>query len=121
MNKKLSIKIIIIWLTIYFIAGCNIEMKTEVPKRPSNVPESAIWVGGPDGGFFVFVKKHNDADTRIYLAKVYYSSGDIAYNGLMRLYPDGSSEFDVEKKESYVGWDGDKLYLSNNRHLRVQE
>lgn len=121
MNNRLSIKIIMLWLMVFIIVGCNIEIKTEVPERPSNVPESAIWIGGPDGGVFVFVKKHNDVDAKIYLAKVYYVSGDIAYNGLMRLYPDDSSEFDVEKKESFVGWDGDKLYLSNNRHLRVQE
>lgn len=50
------------------------------------VPESAIWIGGPDGGVFVLVKKHNGVDAKIYLAKVYYVSGDIAYNGLMRLY-----------------------------------
>lgn len=121
MNNGLSIKIIMLWLVVFFIFGCNIETKTQMPERPSSVPESAIWVGGPDGGVFVLVKKHIDVDDKIYLAKVYYVSGDIAYNGLMKLYPDGSSEFDVEKKESFVGWDGDNLYLSNNRCLKVQE
>jgi len=34
-------------------------------------------------------------------------SGDTAYKGFMRIYPDNFDGFDINKKESYVAWDGD--------------
>ncbi len=57
----------------------------------------------------------------MYLGEIYYISGDLAYKGPMRIFPTGSTNFDSTKKESFEGWDGDKLYLRNNQYLKIQE
>ncbi len=79
------------------------------------------FIGGPDGGVFVFIRKNIKYDKNLYDAEIHYASGDTAYSGLMKLYPGNAAEFELDKKESYVAWDGDRLYLSNNRYLEVQE
>jgi hypothetical protein len=40
-----------IW-AIVFSFGCN-GSRSEPSKRPSSVPESAVWAGGADGGIYV--------------------------------------------------------------------
>lgn len=106
---------------LIFVGGCQREepVQTE-PVRPSNIPATSIWVGGIDGGVFVTVKKLEKARTGDYFAEIFYVSGDLAYRGPMKITPP-SSTFDYRKKESYEGWDGDNLYLSNNKYLRVIE
>lgn len=106
---------------VIFIGGCDIDVYTEEPERPINIPESSLWVGGADGGVFVFIKPPEKSDKTLYYAEIYYGSGDAAYKGFMRVYPDNHGDFDINKKESYVAWDGDNLYLRNDRYLKVQE
>jgi hypothetical protein len=121
MLKKSSIILYILVSLFVFNSGCEKEAPIPVePERPSNIPQKSIWVGGIDGGVFVRVKKLAETANDIYYAEVYYVSGDLAYKGLMKIYPSGAS-FDINKKESYEGWDGDNIYLSKNRHLQIQE
>ncbi|MCP4489476.1 MAG: hypothetical protein GY820_19505 [Gammaproteobacteria bacterium] len=114
------LKMLILWMTI-FTAGCDVDVYTEQPERPINIPEASLWVGGPDGGVFVFITESDKSDKNLYYAEVYYASGDVAYRGLMRVYPTNSGDFDLTTKESFVAWDGDNLYLSDKRYLKVEE
>lgn len=121
MINKIPVMILILYLSIFLITGCKAEVYSEKPDRPANVPDTSIWVGGPDGGVFVFIRKSVKNDKHLFDAEIHYASGDLAYIGLMKLYPENAAEFKIDKKESYIAWDGDKLYLSNNRYLEVQE
>ncbi len=105
---------------IVFTTSCDLEVYTEQPERPANIPETSLWVGGPDGGVFLFIKELDKSDKNLYYAEVYYASGDLAYKGSMRIYPTNSGDIDLAKKESFVAWDGDNLYLSDKRYLKVE-
>ncbi|MEW5755643.1 MAG: hypothetical protein AB1810_05010 [Pseudomonadota bacterium] len=120
-GRKSSLIIYLFALVILLISGCEKEAPAPVePQRPSNVPETAFWVGGVDGGVFVSVRTLEESTDDLYYAEIYYVSGDLAYRGPMKIYPPDAS-FDPKIKESYEGWDGDNLYLNNNQYLRVQE
>jgi hypothetical protein len=121
MLKSDSIILYLLLLAFLFLAGCEGEISTPVePDRPPNIPTASIWVGGLDGGVFVLVKKLEKSNSDLYEAEIHYISGELAYRGPMKIFPAGAS-FDPAKKESFEGWDGDNLYLSKNRYLKVQE
>lgn len=106
---------------LILIGGCQREEPVQIePVRPANIPATSIWVGGIDGGVFVTVKELEKSTTGDYFAEIHYVSGDLAYRGPMKISPPGSS-FDFKKKESYEGWDGDNLYISDNINLQVIE
>jgi len=109
-------------LVFLFSVGCERESSTPAePVRPSNIPASSVWVGGLDGGVFALIRQSKKLGNDMYLGEIYYISGDLAYKGPMKIFPAGSIDFDPTKKESFEGWDGDKLYLKNNQYLKVQE
>ena len=109
-------------LVFLLVVGCEREASTPTePNRPPNIPAASLWVGGLDGGVFVLIRKSEKLGKDIYLGEIYYVSGDLAYKGSMKIFPAGITDFDSTKKESYEGWDGDTLYLRNNRYLKVQE
>ena len=122
MIKSLSlISVCILASLLIVMSGCQREEPVPVePVKPANIPAASIWVGGIDGGVFVTVKELEETNTGKYYAEIYYVSGDLAYKGIMKINPPGSI-FDPKKKESYEGWDGDNLYLSNNGYLQVIE
>ena len=106
---------------LIFVGGCQREESVQTePVRPSNIPATSIWVGGIDGGVFVMIKELEKSRKGDFFAEIYYVSGDLTYRGPMKISPPGST-FDYRKKESYEGWDGDSLYLSNNKYLRIIE
>lgn len=116
--KKLFLSI----LLIVFITACESQQSNiPLPQKPSSVPESALWVGGLDGGVFVLVRKHENSRSSEYWGEIYYVSGDLAYKGKMETSPKGTSDIDYMNPESYQGWDGDTLYFDGNKQLRVQE
>lgn len=113
-----------LWLTLMCLAFLGCERQASEPSppvRPANVPVDAVWVGGMEGGVFVLIRKPEELSDDNYTGEVYYSSGDLSYKGEMKLLPPGSAAFDVTTKESFEGWDGDRLYLTGNRYLQVQE
>ena len=108
-------------LLIIFTVGCDVDVYTEEPDRPISIPETSLWVGGPDGGVFVFIKRPDKHDKNMYYAEIYYASGDTAYKGFMKINPANSGDIDLNKKESFSFWDGDNLYLRDDRYLKIQE
>lgn len=104
---------------LLMLAACDIRVSTEKPPLPSNAPQSSVWVGGSDGGVYVYLEK--DAQSKnTYFGKVFHASGDLAYEGPMSLHPDGASPVDVSDANSYEAWDGEKLYLSGQRYLSTE-
>lgn len=103
------------WLMVtffsIFLLACEPVTSYEPEVRPDNVSDSAIWVGGPDGGVYAVVRLSNNK----YSGTVYYESGDIWYEGSF-VYS-GKEFFDVDDKTIYSAWDGDILYLVNGHQL----
>lgn len=114
--------ITLIFGAVLGLVGCKKEApESTEPERPSSIPASSFWVGGHDGGVYVLIKRPEKSDGNLYVGEIHYASGDLAYKGPMTLFPENSPEIDPAAKESFEGWDGDTLYLSQNRYLKIQE
>lgn len=87
-------------------------------NRPKNVPTTAIWVGGPDGGVWIVLRRSDKDPPGTYRAKVYYQSGDLEYQGPLVLRPNTSKPFTLNPAE-FEGWDGDEILLGNGRSLKI--
>lgn len=95
----------------FTLLACT-PVSDSAPEHPQNVPESAIWVGGTDGGVFVNIEKGDG----VYNGAVYaMETGAIWYEGMLVYSGDG--EFDIDDPDVYDGWDGENLYLTNGEKL----
>ena len=121
LTSVLKWKYLLICLLIVLL-GCESEVYAPVePSKPGNVPSEAVWVGGIDGGVFVLVTRPRGYQQDMYFGEIYYVSGDLAYKGKLRMFPNGAKAFDPGDQSSFEGWDGDMLFLIENRYLKVQE
>lgn len=103
------------------LASCDQQAPVANLQKPATVPDKAVWVGGVDGGVYVLVTKAATGDKQIYNGEIFYENGEQWYRGKMKLMPDHASFTDINNKNSYSGWDGEVLYLTNNRSLRALE
>lgn len=101
------------------ISGCDISVSTnESPTRPDNIPASAIWTGGADGGVFVSI---STGQNKGYHLQVFHENGDVWYEGSAHLKPENANlPLPIQAKE-LEGWDGTTLFLSDQRKLIAQE
>jgi hypothetical protein len=89
--------------------------QTQAPERPPNVPASALWAGGPDGGVFFVIQKRG-GKSGAYDASIYHDrSGDLLYSGPLTLGGSPGPEPDLSKPELFQGWDGERLLLTDGR------
>ena len=113
-----------LWLALFLptLFSCG-ETRTDVPtmERPSSIPSNALWIGGIDGGVYILVRKMKEDPPFIYDAKIYFRNGDIDYQGKLSITPKKNPFFEFNDSRSYRGWDGDTLYLSQNRALIIVE
>jgi hypothetical protein len=104
-----------------FAFGCERASSTSYaavePPKPKNVPSESVWVGGYDGGVFVFVKKAKQHGKGVYVAQIHAQSGYLEYKGKLKMSPPDSADFETDKKESYSFWGGDSLHLRDGRVL----
>jgi len=64
--RRLSALVIV----LFIVAGCD---KTQLlPERPTNVPESAVWGGGVDGGSWLVCKPRKERYA--YACEIYWDS-----------------------------------------------
>jgi len=66
-----ALKVFVLCLVI-FISGCDIDVYTEEPERPINIPKTSLWVGGEDGDVFVFIKTPEKSNKNLYYTEIYY-------------------------------------------------
>jgi hypothetical protein len=103
-------------LLFFCLASCIQEVE-EVRPRNENIPINAIWIGGSDGGVYAVVTKLNNS----FGAEIYDERGNIAYKGKMKHISDNKMLFDYRNPKSYIGWDGDVMYLINQQSLIIEE
>jgi len=94
-------------IVIAGLMGCN----ASEPRRPANVPRSAVWAGGADGGAFILCAPSiaNEANT----CTVYNdSTGDVWMSGryLLKGKQRGATASELE----YQAADGRNIYLGHN-------
>jgi hypothetical protein len=102
------------------LSACQCEVRSaepEAPPRPSGVHAKAIWAGGIDGGAFIRLIPAKADGT--YAARIYNDhSGDLEFNGKLRLKELSQAPIDVNDPKTYSGWDGESLFLRDGRILR---
>ncbi|WP_444944605.1 hypothetical protein ACJJIK_07230 [Microbulbifer sp. ZKSA006] len=111
-SRSLFVRWLALLLVSFTLSSCTQEVEGE-RTRPKDVPVHAIWVGGIDGGVYAIVKKSEG----LYDVVVYYENGEVAYSGKMRLISDTPQAIDFDDAQSYLGWDGDTMYLINEQRL----
>ena len=110
-----------IFVTLFLtLFGCsNSTDNVEDNVWPDNVPNTALWVGGADGGIYLIIKKNASDNPDIYNGVIYYSSGGIDYEGKLSINNIENPSFDYKNSNSYSSWDGDTLYLRDGRELNI--
>ena len=108
--------LIVFYMTVIFmINGCDVEYgryENFPPDKPANLPESAFFAGGADGGDF-FVIEHIDEHT-IY-ATIYFDNGELSYEGFF------SSENpikNIDYTQSVIGWNDGVIYLKSGDEFK---
>ena len=101
-------------LLVAMLCACRWDAKSADPPRPDSVPESALWIGGPDGGAFVEVKAPQD---NVYAVAVFDESGDLWFRGPMILDREPEKSFAVGDRSAYSAWDGKRVLLADGRSL----
>ena len=93
------------------------EAGEELLTRPRNVPQEAMWVGGPDGGVFIALRTQNRS-RGIYLTKVFAdSTGELLYAGKLRLVPSYPILVSTRDATLFAAWDGSALLLTDGRRM----
>jgi len=111
-------KSLLLICSFFLLIACS--DKPEVPQsRPDNVPASAVWVGGPDGGVYVDLAPMKEE--RHYYASIYADkTGVIWYRG--RLQSEKSLvNFNPRNSSAYSFWDGESLVLANGVKLTAKD
>ena len=124
MNQHSVIHLRYIFLGILLVTGISsCDSQTSVTNRikPAAVPDNAIWTGSADGGVYVVITRTSGHDKQIYSGTIYFENGEQWYKGKMRLMPNVAEFDDIQNKDSYSGWDGEILYLSNGRMLNAMK
>lgn len=88
-------------------------------ERPEAVPADARFVGGADGGVYVVVERADGSSEAGYQGKIYHSNGELWYEGQLVLVPADADPVDLGSQGIFTGWDGDTLYLNDQRYLRA--
>jgi hypothetical protein len=117
-NPIHAVSLLLLFLTV---TACNIQVgdtTADAPPKPGNVPAQAVWSGGPDGGVFLLVSKTDGQAAGVYQGQIYHDrTGELEYDGKLKLNDNSRPEPDWSDASSYAGWDGSRLYLSDGRFL----
>lgn len=87
------------------------------PPNP-NGPAGSWWVGGLDGGVYVFIEDDKNISDNIYQGVIYYEHDkSVWYQGKFKYNKTGA--LDYRNKDIYSGWDGERLFLKDNTYLEA--
>ena len=79
-------------------------------------PDGTWWVGGADGGVYVFIEDDENKTDQLYQGTIYYEHDlSVWYSGKFKYSK--MTPLDYKDKSIYDGWDGEKLFLKNNHYL----
>lgn len=104
-----------ILLTTILLSACE----SYQPPDP-NGPGGSWWVGGVDGGVYVYIEDDDKLGDNIYQGTIYFDSDkSIWYKGKFQY--NKNTTIDYKNRDIYSGWDGEKLYLKDNSYLKAIE
>lgn len=91
-------------------------------KRPSDLPNDAVWRGGADGGHYIVLPTAIEGENEIYYAEVYHETdGDLIYKGRFRhLHSKQTTCESINPAErDDVFWEGDILFVEDTGQFLI--
>lgn len=109
-------------IALFFASACH---DTRHPRRPDSVPESAIWVGGPDGGTWIDCEPKAKEPKVAHYCRLYSDfNGRLVGEGLFVLEyrtAEGreisGNPLDAERITRFSAYDGTNIYVSDRETL----
>lgn len=112
-NKKRIVLFIglTIFVCLLFVVNSFISVEVSAPERPKNVPESAVWFGGVDGGQFIDVFLD---DSNLFFVNIYSDfNGEIWDSGYFE-YHGATSSISIDEIKNNLDWyDGSTIKLKD--------
>lgn len=89
--------------------------KAEQPERPNNVPTTAIWDGGVDGGNWIDCQLVDSLQNIFYCTVYEDFNGEILFKGKMKLE---GEKISLSQLKNILGvYSGNEIYLKNSKKL----
>ena len=104
---------------ILTLALCSILSACEQYQPPDpNGPKGSWWVGGLDGGAYIYIEDDANTNDNIYQGSIYFDADKtLWYRGKFQYSK--NSPLDYKNKQLYAGWDGERLHLKDNSFLKA--
>jgi hypothetical protein len=98
---------------------CFTLIACEQYQAPDSIgPNGSWWVGGVDGGVYVFIEDDKNISDNIYQGAIYYENDKtVWYKGKFKYNKNASLNY--KNKKLYSGWDGERLFLKDNTYLKA--
>ena len=105
-------------LCLVALMSCD-DARLEPKKRPTHVPETALWVGGGDGG--AYIECSVDAKRDVDMCTVWNDfTGEIVESGKYRLVKENRAATQSELKLRFADFSG-LIYLGGGLILKRQK
>lgn len=113
------INIIILFLTSFFFICCIAEDNKRI--KPTNVPQTAKWIGGADGGHYFDIKKLQD---NVFYIEIYHDTiGELKKKGYIKII-EGKTEIkskdDLLNIINYYDNDNKIQVIINNKYYFIK-
>lgn len=108
-----SMKLLLTIILLGIFTACSFKKhETSSAQRPASIPESAFWIGGPDGGNWYFIHSVHDHRNSAIIS-VYGEGGDLIVkrNFIVVCRLDKPIVWIDDLKSQIVGYDGNKVLL----------
>jgi hypothetical protein len=103
-------------LIILITYGCtSIDVKDYTPKKQSNIPDSAFWKGGIDGGNWFLINNINNHRNLVNISIYNDQDGSLIKTKTFMLICNASKMTFIEDLKQQINfYDGEKIYLIKN-------
>jgi len=110
MKIKLNISLI---LSFILTTSCIETSKSNIPKRPINVPISSFWIGGYDGGQWYKISQIDSIAEVVHFVIYNDNDGSIVSNKNFKLNCNRNVPFQWQKIQDCInGFDGNRILLN---------
>lgn len=117
-NFMTNLKSVFIFLVILCFGCTSTEVKDYQPKRIANIPDSAFWKGGVDGGNWFLVKAINSHENIVDISIYNDQDGSLIFTKAFMLICRQDKQTiigDLEKQINF--FDGEKIHFINQNDI----
>lgn len=112
-------RIILLFFIFIILASCNLSTHTPQPKRSPEIPKTAFWIGGLDGGNWYDVKSIHSHRNNAYIS-IYNDETNklIVSKKFILICQKDNVEFIKDLREEIISFDGNRINLKSGCFLQ---